>query len=170
MAKANFAKLNKIFTSRNISLSTKIRLNKCYIWSIFMYGCETWTLTVSVEKRIEAFEMWLYRRITRTSWKEKKTNQEILEKLNLTQTELLKTIKQRKLSYYGHIRRHETIQKKILEGKVNGKRSRGRKRKSWQQNIEEDASMKINECSKVALDRRRWKIMASNLWKEKEPR
>ena len=108
-----------------------------------------------MEKRLEAAEMWLYRKITRTSWKDKKKNEEVLKQLGLTETSLVKTIKRRKLAYYGHIRRHDSLQRKILEGKIEGKRGRGRRRKSWIENIVETSGMKINECSKIARDRER---------------
>ena len=114
--------------------------------------------------------MWMYRRITRTSWKEKKTNAEVLKQLGLERTTIIETIKKRQLSYYGHIRRHDTLQRKILEGKVEGKRGRGRKRKSWIGNIEETTGKMINECCEIARDRSRWRSMASNLRKEKVPR
>ena len=163
IAKTKFMKMSKILTSKNISINTRVRLCKCYIWSVFMYGCETWTLTSVIEKRINALEMWLYRRMTKTSWKEMKTNQEILDKVNIQETTLLKTIKTRKLAYYGHTRRHNSLQKVIMEGKVEGKRGRGRRRRSWLRDIEDTTKMKVNECCEVALDRTRWKTMASNL-------
>ena len=82
--------------------------------------------------------MWMYRRITRTSWKEKKTNKEVLKQLGLKETEIVKTMKKHKLDYYGHVRRHDTLQRKILEGKIEGKRGRGRRRKSWIETSEEN--------------------------------
>ena len=145
-------------------------MTKCFIWSVLLYASETWTLTSTLEKRLEAVEMWMYRRITRTSWKDKKTNKEVIDQLGLKETSIVKTIKKRKLAYYGHIRRHDTLQRKILEGKIEGKRGRGRRRKSWIENIEETTGQKINECCEIARDRDRWRSMASNLLKEKEPR
>ena len=114
--------------------------------------------------------MWIYRRITRTSWKDKKTNKEVLKQLGMKETSLIETIKKRKLAYYGHIRRHDTLQRKILEGKIEGKRGRGRRRKSWIQNIEETTGLEINSCCEIARDREKWRSMASNLLSEKEPR
>ncbi|GFS20191.1 endonuclease-reverse transcriptase [Elysia marginata] len=75
------------------------------------------------------------------------------------------------LAYYGHIRRHQSLQKTIMEGKINGKRQRGRKRKSWLGNMEETTTRRINECCEVALNREEWRrTIASNLWQETEQR
>ncbi|GFS16838.1 endonuclease-reverse transcriptase [Elysia marginata] len=90
--------------------------------------------------------------MARISWKEKK-NKEVREEIGLKHTELLKTIKTRQHAYYGHIRRHQSLQKTIMEGKINGKRQRGRKRKSWLGNIEETTTRRIIECCEFALNR-----------------
>ena len=140
------------------------------IWSTFLYGCETRTLTPTLEKKITAFEMWIYRRISRTSWREKKTNQQVLQKVKLKDTELSTIVRKRKLQYYGHVRRHETLQKIILEGKVDGKRGRGRKRSSWTDNIAAYTKQPINICAELAQDRQRWRTMTSNLGNETEQR
>ncbi|GFR71093.1 RNA-directed DNA polymerase from mobile element jockey [Elysia marginata] len=79
MAKNTFSRMSKLLTNRRISFATKSRLTKCYVWSIFLYACETWTLNASLERSIEALEMWLYRRMARISWKENKKNKEVLE-------------------------------------------------------------------------------------------
>ena len=84
-----------------------------------MYGSETWTLNKQLEDRIDAFEMWVYRRIGRTSWKEKKTNKEVLRTLNMKK-ELLREIKIRQIKYFGHIKRHDTLLKTLLEVKSKG--------------------------------------------------
>jgi len=169
IAKNSFDKLRKVLTSNKIKLETRMRLTQCYIWSVFMYGCETWTLTSSLEKRIDGFEMWIYRRMARISWKAKKSNVDVLKLMGLNNKILLKKIKMRKLRYYGHIRRHETLQKKVIEGKIDGKRGKGRRRKNWIMNIEEMTGMNINKCCQVALDRKKWRTMTSNLFKETEP-
>ena len=163
-------KLKSILTNTNISFHTRLRCTKCNDWSIFMYGCDTWILNCQTEKKISAFEMWTYRRMEKISWTARKTNIEVLELANIKSMELLKTIKARKLSYFGHIRRHNSLEKFILEGKIEGKILRGRKRKSWTDNIKAMTGMTMQESNEAAMDRERWKTMTSNLWKEKEPR
>ncbi|GFR66352.1 endonuclease-reverse transcriptase [Elysia marginata] len=116
---------------------------KCFVWSPFPYASETCTLNKNTEKRIEAMEMWIYRRMQRISWNEKVTNKKVLESVGLQRPELLLTIQRRKMKYYGHLRRHDSIQKRILEGKIDGRRGRGRRRQTWLGNIQETSQMKM---------------------------
>ncbi|GFS06539.1 endonuclease-reverse transcriptase [Elysia marginata] len=88
--------------------------------------------------------------------------------MTLNSTELLKFIKKKKLSYFGHTKTHESLQKLILEGKVDGSRGRGRRRKSWTTNIAEMTNMRVNAAAKAAMERESWRSMASNLFREKE--
>ena len=83
LAKNAFSKRYKHLTNKNISLKTTLRLTKCYVWSLFTYACDTWTLSKLKEAKIEAFEMWSYRRIMRISWKEMKSNAEVLKMIGL---------------------------------------------------------------------------------------
>ncbi|KAG1650363.1 hypothetical protein GQR58_028094 [Nymphon striatum] len=87
-----------------------------------------------MEERLEAYEMWIYRRIGKVSWTERKTNEYVLRMLGIKK-QLLNIVKERKLKYYGHIKRHQTVQRITLEGKVEGKRSRGKQRLKWEDNI-----------------------------------
>ncbi|GFR64788.1 endonuclease-reverse transcriptase [Elysia marginata] len=108
-------------------------------------------------------EMWIYRRMQRISWKEKVTNKEVLENVGLQRPELLLTIQIRKMKYYGHLRRHDSIQKRILEGKIDGRRGRGRRRQTWLGNIQETSQMKMCEVWETPLDRRRWCTVTAHL-------
>ena len=94
IARSAFESMAKILTSRN-SIELRSRIAKCYIWSTLLYGAETWTLTKVTSDKLEAFEMWLYRRMLRISWKEHKTNREVLHKMK-TKRSLFNTIKKRK--------------------------------------------------------------------------
>ena len=119
-------------------MTTKIRLLRCYVLSTLFKGFETWTLTASLSKRLEAFEMWLYRRILRVPWTAHATNGEILRKLK-EEKEVLATVKTRKIQYLGHIMRNKNryqFLQTILQGKIPGKRSAGRRKMSWLKNIE----------------------------------
>ena len=169
IAKRTFQQKSKLLTSHDLSYATKMRLVKCYIWATFLYGCETWTLTESIEKKITAFEMWIYRRISRIPWTDKVTNQHVLQEINIKSTELVQMIRTRKVKFYGHVRRHDSLQRVILEGKVEGKRGRGRKRTSWTDNIKTHLGLPINTCAELALDRKKWRAMTPNLGSEKEP-
>ena len=92
IARTAFESMAKILISRNISIELRSRIAKCYIWSTLLYGAETWTLTKVTSDKLEAFEMWLYRRMLRISWKEHKTNADVLHKMK-TKRSLLNTIK-----------------------------------------------------------------------------
>ena len=89
--------------------------------------------------------------------------------INIKSTELVQMIRTRKAKFYGHVRRHDSLQRVILEGKVEGKRGRGRKRTSWTDNIKTHLGLPINTCAELALDRKKWRAMTPNLGSEKEP-
>uniref|UniRef100_A0A8D8VWR7 Uncharacterized protein n=1 Tax=Cacopsylla melanoneura TaxID=428564 RepID=A0A8D8VWR7_9HEMI len=136
-ARAAFNQMSKLFKTHNLNIDFKIRLLRCYIFSILLYGVESWTLTKATAKRLEAFEMWTYRRILKISWMDKVSNVRVLQKLD-KEKEIMLTVKSRKLEYLGHIIRNETkyeLLKSILQGKVFGKRGVGRRRISWLKNL-----------------------------------
>ena len=155
VAKNNFAKMSRILADHDMTLATKIRLAQCYVWSTLLYGCETWSLTQTHEMKLRGHEMWMYRRIGRVSWKAKKTNKEVLNKLGLQSTKLMTVVRQRIVKFYGHVRRHDSLQRIITEGMVNGKRGRGRKRSGWLGNVSRYAGMNINICRNERKQMRR---------------
>ena len=146
-------------TSRQISLTLRHRLLNCYIYSIFLYGAEAWTIGKDLENKINAFEMWCLRRMGKISWKEKKTNEEVCQTLK-TSPGLLNKVKTRKLQYFGHIKRHNTIQKDLLEGKLEGTRAVGRQRLLWIDNIKAWTEKSMRQCTRAADNRREWQIIA----------
>ena len=122
IAKSRFQDIKTILLNRRISQDLKFRLIKCFIYSVFTYGCETWTLTRDMENKINAFEMWIFRKVAKIKWSDRISNEEVCKKLNLEKS-LLNDIKKRKLCYFGHIKRHSSMKKEILEGKIEGKRN-----------------------------------------------
>ena len=124
IARTAFESMPKILTSRNVSLELRSCIAKCYIWSTLLHVAETWTITNITSEKSEAFEMWLYRRMLRISWKEHKTNGEVLHKMK-TKRSLLITIKKRKCQYFGHIIRGDGVQRLLMGGRINGRRGRG---------------------------------------------
>lgn len=99
-ARRTFIDMKSFFIRRDLDLRLRIRMLRCYVFSILLYGCESWTLNPSLEKRIETFEMYLYRRILRISWTERVRNTEVLNQMKKNK-ELMLTIKERKLRYIG---------------------------------------------------------------------
>jgi len=97
--------MSKVFKCHDLSFGTKIRLLRCYVFSVLLYGVKTWTLTELICNKIEVFEMWLYRCMLKILWTDRITNQRVLVIMG-KEKELLTTIKTRKLEYMGHIMRN----------------------------------------------------------------
>ena len=167
MAKGRFEKMYKLFESKQLSTKLKLRLINCYVYSILLYGCETWTLTKVLCDKIEACEMFFLRRMGKISWKQKMTNAQVLEKFN-TKRQLLDMIKCRKMSFFGHVKRHNTIIKEILEGRMEGRRGRGRPRAAWPVNIRTWADCNLAECTRRARDRGLWRFTSRQPFRRKD--
>ena len=162
IARNAYRNLSTILSSRDTSIDTRKRIVKCYIWATFLYGSETWTLTKSVAKKINAFEMWIYRRMLRIPWTARKANNEILTMIGSRQL-LLTIVKQRQVAYFGHIIRRDGLERLLVEGRLNGKRGRGRPRSLWMDNIKEWTKLSYVDCVRKADDRDSWKSMIVNL-------
>ena len=110
------------------------------VWSVATYGCESWTINAADRKRLNAFEMDMYRRMLRSSWTEHRTNNSILEQLEPARRFLAK-VKRRKLQYFGHVVRADNLCTHVLHGIVAGKRRRGRPRRRWTDDIKQWAGI-----------------------------
>ena len=159
MATSAMTRLQTVWKSR-ISFSTKIRLYKSLILSILLYGCEAWTLMATTEKRLKAFENKCYRKMLRVSYTEHRTNEDVLEEVEARagrQEPLLATAKRRKLAWFGHMVRHDSLCKTVLQGTVMGKRRRGRQRKCWLDNIKEWTGLELESLLEKANNREEWR-------------
>ena len=152
MQKKKFSKIAHLLTSKKLKLSTKLRILKCYVYSIFTYGCESWTLSKVLEAKIEAMEMWCLRRIGNIKWSDRVTNESVIQKLG-TKRQLLQNIQKRKTKYFGHIKRKKNMLTTSLEGKLEGKRPRGRPRNMWMTDIKEWTTQCAYACTQKAADR-----------------
>ena len=140
IATASMAKLNKIWSSKDVSLSTKIKLYEILVPSTLLYGCESWTLTTDSTKRIQAFENKCDRRMLGISWKDRKTNEFVKRGIKARtgqQENMLGIVKRRKLAWFGHISRQNSQAKTVLQGTLEGGRKRGRQVKCWADNLKE---------------------------------
>ncbi|KAG1707504.1 UNC93-like protein MFSD11 [Nymphon striatum] len=126
-AKEKFQNMKQVFTNGNISMKLKIRMLKCYIWPVLQYGCEARTLTSQLQDNIKAAEMWFLRRILRILYRDRVTNERVLERAQ-TSKELLKDIQKRLLTFLGHCIRKEKLECVALQGRFIGKRARGGQR------------------------------------------
>lgn len=127
MARTAFTEMRNILTNKKIAIDIRLRTLSCYILPILMYGCESWTITNAMEKRINAAEMWFLRRMLCISYTDRITNEEVLQRTKTKRT-LLKKIRKQQSKFFGHIMRRETLEHLVTTGKLEGKRSRGRQR------------------------------------------
>ncbi|GFR70754.1 retrovirus-related Pol polyprotein LINE-1 [Elysia marginata] len=159
LATAAFAKLGKIWKS-SISFKAKHKLFRSLVIAILTYGCETWTLLADTERWIQIFENKCLRKLLRISHKDHVTSESVRE-LVVTyvgpQEPLLATVKRRKLAWFGHVTRHDSLSKTILQGTVEGKRRRGRQKKARCDNIKEWTGMAMYELVRSASDRDAWR-------------
>ena len=116
IARSTLIKMRDVLTSRKLHLEISKRLVRCYVLSTFLYASESWTLDRQIKDKINAFEMWIFRRMFRISHLDRKTNLEVLEMVKAKQT-LLRTIQERKLQYFGHLIRQKGKQNLLMEGK-----------------------------------------------------
>ena len=162
MAKAAFTDLSNILINKMLHINSKKRLMKCHIWSVFTYGCESWTLANPDIKCLEAMGMWIYRRIKRRSWMERASNVEILDPVNEKRT-LIKTIRQRQLKFIGHIMREDSIKKLCVQGFIEGRRSRGKQRTVFLQSLTLTVGFGVEELCRLAKDRDGFRDMVANV-------
>ena len=158
------AKLNIIWKHKNITVATKLRLMRSLVTSIFLYACESWTLTSDLERRIQAMEMRCFRKILRISYKDHITNEEVKSKVRReigTYKDLLHIVKTRKLKWYGHTTRSSGLAKTILQGTVKGGRKRGRQMKRWEDNISEWTGLTLGVTMRKAEDRDVWRNLVA---------
>ena len=166
MAKTKTIELVNIWNDRSIPKTLKVKLVKILIWPVLMYGCEGWVIKKKVEKHIEAAEMWIYRRVLRISWQERRTNNSILEELKLKR-ELLNKIKERKLKFEGHqLRLKKSELFNTIFQSAPQKRNRGRPRIGWKTDIQKWTGKKLTEITRMADDRKKWKNLVHGICRQ----
>ena len=123
--------LDSMFKSRNITLPTKVRLVKAMVFPVVMYGCESWTVKKAERRRIDAFELWYWRRLLRVTWTARRSNQSILKEIS-PGCSLEGLMLKLQLQYFGHVmRRVDSLEKTLMLGGIAGRRRRGRQRMRW---------------------------------------
>ena len=155
----------KEFLRSNLNMKLKIRLLQCYIFSIVSYASETWTFNKNIRRRINAFEMWCYRRILKISWTDKIKNEEVRRRVYRRES-LMNAIAKRKLRFVGHVLRGSSgdLANLVVEGLINGKRDRGKQRRKWADDAKDwTGTSSMGEIKRKAENKMSWNNMVANL-------
>ena len=158
--------LDSILKSRDITLSTKVHLVKAMVFPVVMYGCESWTINKAEHRRIDAFELWCWRRLLRVPWTVRRSNQSILRQIS-PGCSLEGLMLKLKLQYLSHLmQRADSFEKTLMLGKIEGGR-REWQRMRWLDGITDSMDMGLGSLRQLVMDRKAWRVVVRGVTKSR---